>query len=467
MKSGLLQNAHWAYFGKEKSRFSIVRSPESGVRSLESGVRSLQSGGAYRLQTTGYQLLASYADSSRKSKRGVCSPESGVRSLQSGVRSPESGVWRRLQTTDYRLPTTGLEPLRGAFLVAAKQHQPNPGAAGEFLTDAVYGLDDHGFVLDDPFTLPAEQDQNHFNDKLVQDANGIVCQVSLQRGLVDLQGNEVLVGSGSCRVDEEPSYHERATVYLGIQGTPDPSWQRPLLDAAFHKGFVYVTPVVVQPDSHGRYVAAARLLLGGDSPGYSVEQIFYDPPDPNDNRDFTQLREVEVDPDGRVYVLNCHYLNRGDTLWVYDPNGQLACRRELEDLGITAPTGLCVSWHDPARLYVASAENSTDAASVKLYVLSARDLSPLPAIEIHNMGHITDIADDPATGTVCAVGFLIPRIPSVTELQAVDFLQRETFYLPRCAVIPYDNSGPVEANCPTDASGGSDLALPLSVIHRN
>lgn len=214
------------------------------------------------------------------------------------------------------------------------------------------------------------------------------------------------------------------------------------------------------------YVAAAKLKLGStsQSPGYSIERIFDDPPAANDNHAPAQLREVEVDDTGNVYVLNCHYLNSSDILWTYRPDGQLVARQELQDLDVNAPAGLCVSSHDPSKLYIASSQNPPDASTVKLYVLSSQDLSLSKTIDVRNMGHITDIAEDPATGTLCVVGFHMPVIPSQTQLQNVSILSQRPFYQARFAVIPADGSGPVQAVCPSDVSTANDMALPLSVI---
>ena len=78
-----------------------------------------------------------------------------------------------------------------------------------------------------------------------------------------------------------------------------------------------------------------------------IEQLFADPPMPNDNQAVTQLREVEVERHGNVYVLNCHYRNGSDVLWAYDANGQLMDRCELQAIEIAAPIGLCVSTFAP------------------------------------------------------------------------------------------------------------------------
>jgi len=279
-----------------------------------------------------------------------------------------------------------------------------------------------------------------------------------------------IVAPGSIPIDWEARCEGPATVYIGLQQTEDGSWSRPLLDAAFDaQGRVYVVPVVVKPAAGKSYVAAARLKLTdtGQGPGYSIEHLYDDPPDPGDNRDLTQLREVEVDRAGNVYVLNCCRDNSSDILWVYGNDGQLArppCELQVLQIQITAPTGLCVS-SDASRVYLASCENPPDANSVKLYVLPSQDLSRPHEIEIRDMGHITDIAEDPVTGTICVVGFIMLSIPSESDIQDAErILSQPPFYRPRVVTIRPGDDGPVDAAYPTDAAATIDMALPLSII---
>jgi hypothetical protein len=49
-------------------------------------------------------------------------------------------------------------------------------------------------------------------------------------------------------------------------------------------------------------------------------------------------------------------------------------------------------------------------------------------------------------------------------MQRGDILHRPPFYSPRFATIRPGDSGPVDAVPPGELSGGSDMALPLSVI---
>jgi hypothetical protein len=74
------------------------------------------------------------------------------------------------------------------------------------------------------------------------------------------------------------------------------------------------------------------------------------------------------------------------------------------------------------------------------------------------MGHITDITEDPATGSLWVVGFTMPVY--MTSLPA-NLSQLTQFYDPYLAEVPYDSDGPVSA---TNLSSAGDLALPLSIV---
>ncbi len=365
-----------------------------------------------------------------------------------------------------------LQESTGRFLVAAKRYEHRPGQTDDFLSDRLYGLDPNGTLVGEPIALTCDR----LNGRLVRDHRGTLYQVNLELGLICLTDEKPIVAPGHLPMDREDRHGERATVYVGFQQIQGDSWGHPLLDAAFDAdGCVYVVPVVVAPAKAKPYLAAAKLGLDNPNqvPGYSLKQIFDDPPFANDNYNLTQLREVEVDDACNVYVLNCHHGNSSDILWVYGSDGKLVSRTELQKLGISAPIGLRVSSHEPSKLYLASSENEPNAESVKLYVLSSADPNVLQTIEIPDMGHITDIADDPATLTICVAGFIMQTIPSEPQIQKMTdlgqgsfftILREKPFYEPRVAIIPFGPDGPVKVIYPADASGASELRLPLSVI---
>jgi len=358
---------------------------------------------------------------------------------------------------------THLDDIRCEFLVAGKRYKHRENDIDDFLSDRLYGLSASGKVVGGPFAMT----QDRFNGKLVRDSNGILYQLNLELGLVRIADNARVVPPGVVSVEIEPRYSLPARVHVGCQSGEGAYGGRPLLDAAFDaEGYVYVAPVVVVAEIGNPYVAAAKLRLGeqGDSPAYSIEQLFADFCAPNDNQVVTQLREVEVDCHGNVYMLNCHCLNSGDILWAYEADGQLLARCELQAIEIPAPIGLCASTYDDSRLYLASSLNPPDANRVTVHVLSSYDLSRFRTVEVRNMGHITDITEDPTTGTICVIGFRMPVIPCESDIQDVAILHRAPFYEPCFATIPYDSTSPVEALCLTDVSPDSDIALPFSII---
>jgi hypothetical protein len=245
-------------------------------------------------------------------------------------------------------PTQGLASLpeiHGRFLVAAKRYLHREGMEeDDFLSDRLYALDSDGSLVDGPFQMTKDR----FNGKLVRDPAGGLYQLNLELGLVRLADDTVVVGPGSFFVEQPSRYGPSVAVHVGLA---EGSWGCPLLDAAFdEQGYLYVVPVVVDSPGQALYAATAKLKLDTTSldPSYRIEQLFDELPPADDNQDVNQLREVEVDRDGNVYVLNCHYRNRSDILWAYRPDGTCRARLELQKLGISAPVGLCVSSFDPS-----------------------------------------------------------------------------------------------------------------------
>ncbi len=358
-----------------------------------------------------------------------------------------------------------LQQIPGMFLVATKGYKAWNKSSYDFLSGRLYGLDVTGTAISGRIDVTQRQDR--LNGKLARDRDGTLYQVNLELGLVRITDGEQIVTPGVLSTNSEPRWGLPADVYIGFQETDSDSWGRPLLDAAFDKEYVYVVPVVVDPASEtpSPYLAAARLKPGDTS---QSPRIFDVPLDVNDNIDPNQLREVEVDAMGRVYVLNRQYRNSSDFLWVYDSEGGLVAQQELAGIGITAPTGLCVSSQQNSTLYLASTENEPNADSATLYVLSlsSHELSLTKKIQIRNMGHVTDIAEDPGTGTVCVLGFVMPSIPSKSDLQNIAaMLKRDPFYQPRLATIRPSENGPVDAVCPAGASSADKWALPLSIVY--
>ena len=329
-------------------------------------------------------------------------------------------------------------------------------------SDALTKLKDRLYMLNrqGQYVNVAEPLYNYANSNLVQDANGEVYQVNLGNGLMRLSDGKSVVPPGTFYVTSEPRYGVDAKVCIGLHKEWDGDWWgRAVLDAAFDsQGYVYVIPVVVEPNDPNKeaYTAAAKLQLSlSGTPPYSVVQLYY--AQNADNPNEPGLREIEVDGDKNVYVINASGPSSSNILWVYDTNGTIKNYLKLvdpnNDINIPAPIGMHVS-NTTEMLYLASAKNNPEAISTMVFGLSTDDLSLNRSITISGMGHVTDITEDPTTGKLWVVGFKMEDIPEYPDPYA------EPFYYPYLAEIPiYSNS--VQANSLSDAN---DLALPFSIL---
>ncbi|MHC4602994.1 MAG: dockerin type I domain-containing protein [Planctomycetota bacterium] len=366
------------------------------------------------------------------------------------------------------LLTAELADFEGALLIAGKRFATD---VPDFLSDRLYGFDEQGNFVSGPLAM----DNDRLNGRLVRDYEGELYQLNLEEGLVRLSDQNIVIPRNqSFSFGSEPRSSGPATIYVGLQGQLENTWGRAIMDAAFDsQGDVYITPVVVFPDSGGAYIASVKLEL---EPSYHVVTIYDELPLPTDNQDPTYLHEIEVDDQGRVYTINNCYINNSDILRVYDSNGQVIKRCELQNLsildgsvGIYAPIGLCCSRYDNSRLYLASSASplgQPDAESTSLYIISKDDLIQssgdpnVQTIDINGMGHITDITEDPLTGTLWVVGFTEPE--HITRLET-DLSLQSQFYQPYLAIVPY-NSSTVEAVYLSDADPNNDLGLPVSIV---
>ena len=341
----------------------------------------------------------------------------------------------------------------GSLLIAGKRFD---AVYQDFLSDRLYEFDESNNLVGGPYAMPTAR----LNGKLVRDHNDLLYQINVEDGLVRFSDLSSVIPRGQgYSVSSEPRYGLPATVYVGFQDHLENTWGRPVLDAAFDsQGNVYVTPVVVDTGVGNPYLAAAKLAFAPtETPPYNVVQIYDDPPLPASSQARDNLCEIEVDDSGNVYVINSGYTNNSDVLWVYNSDGDVN-KCELQNLGIFGPVGLCCSSYDNSRLYIASSMSEPDADSVSLYVLSTADLTLVQSITINNLGHITDVAEDPLTGTLWVTGFTMPEY--MTYLPA-NLSAMPQFYLPYLAAVSYGSSGPVQA---TNLSSAADLGLPLSVV---
>ncbi|MHC5060511.1 MAG: hypothetical protein ACYTFK_05450 [Planctomycetota bacterium] len=372
------------------------------------------------------------------------------------------------------VPSTGpvdLEGFEGSFLVSGKMYDPSGGSTAlKYLTDRLFGFGELAQFVD-----RFEPVYDRANGRLVTDSDGEIYQLNHEAGLVRLADAEPIIPSGQDSVTE-PRYGLAANVYVGLQGTVDNWSGRPILDAAFDSGgFVYVVPVVVEPvtDPNLTYTAAAKLQLTGGSGSYEVVQL-YDDPDAgseHDNRELNWLREIEVDSDGLVYVVNAHSINESDVLWVYNAaTGDMEARFGLSDpnagVYLPAPVGMHVS-DTTGKLYIATSRNHPEATSTSLYVISKDDLlvsAPdelsVQTVGIDGLAHINDVTVDPVTGTAWVLGFKMENIP----YQPTAVLP--AFYEPYITMVPYGSGTAAEAVSLYDPNSGpeSNLALPKSIV---
>ncbi|MHC4152127.1 MAG: right-handed parallel beta-helix repeat-containing protein [Planctomycetota bacterium] len=353
-----------------------------------------------------------------------------------------------------KLQTSELADFEGPFLISGKKFD---SGNQDFLSDRLYEFDENGNFIGGAYST----NHDRVNGKLVRDYDGELYQINLEEGLIRLSDSSFVIPRGdSFPFGSEPRYGQSAMVYVGFQDQGEDTWGRPILDAAFDsEGYVYVTPVVVVPDAGDPYVASAKLeLVPIETPPYHVVEIYDDPPLPIDNQDRSNLREIEVSIDGTVYVINSYHTNNSDILWSYDVNGVVVNKCELQNLGIYGPIGLYCSYYDDSRLYLAPSLSEPDANSTSLHVLSTVDLTLIHSIDINDMGHITDITENPNDGTLWAIGFTTPQYMSTLPGNLSLMPQ---FYDPYLAIVPYESNQPVVADQLSDAN---DLALPLSVV---
>jgi hypothetical protein len=299
------------------------------------------------------------------------------------------------------------------------------------------------------------------NIKIVRDPNGQLYELNAESGVRRLDTlHTTIIPRGQTTYAKEPRYNKSATIYVGIKGEGANAVGRPILDAAFDaNGYAYVVPVVVNPDGNEPYAAAAKLqLLSSGSPPYNVVKLYDDPPLPGDNQYRNNLREIEIDSAGNLYVLNAHSLNESDVLFRYKPNGTIE-RIELAkpDVNLPDPIGMYMS-NATDMLYLASAQyNSEDYSSSVILGFSTSKggsrTAPTRSITITNMQLAASITEDPVTGSLWVVGFNmdVPEYPDPTQ---------PPFYYPRLAKVPLGSNN-VQAQ---SLSGAHDLAMPLSVL---
>jgi hypothetical protein len=364
---------------------------------------------------------------------------------------------------------SGLEGFSGDILIAGKEYNASAPTYGQsYLTDRLYGFDEDGGFTSGPFAMGSDR----LNSRVIRDHDSNFYQLNMLRGLVRISDSNSIVPPGIVPYASDPRYSAAVDVIIGLSGS-DTNWLgRPIVDAAFDAdGFVYIAPVVVDPNGNGPpYTAVVKLQLQEENdPPYQVVQMYDDPTAVNTvdgtNPSLDCLREIELDENGYLYVVNSHDLNQSDILWVYDTTSldsnpvhsfRVDMGNPAGSVYLPAPVGMHVS-NAGHMLYMGSSLNTPDDTSVELKGLSTDDFTTITrTVTISNMGHITDITEDPVTGTIWAVGFKMTTIPPEISLPS------GPFYEPYLAKIPYNSSA---VTAVAISSGGvNDLALPLSVV---
>lgn len=341
------------------------------------------------------------------------------------------------------------------LLISGKTSEMNPSSK---LKDSLYAFNNEG-----QFVGSFDPASDRCNIRLVKGPDGEIYQLNSETGLLRFDSSDtVIVPPGEIRLSNitEPRYNTSATVYVGVQDKGADSFGRPILDAALDSEYVYVVPVVVDPDGEEAYEAAAKLrLLEGASPPYEVVQLYDDPPLPNDNQYRNYLRELEIDNSGNLYVLNVHAINESDILWRYRPDGTFE-RMDLGnpdgDIYIPSPTGMYISKTTDMLYLTSAAYNPSDPEETVVYGFSTNGSLSLERSVTVGIQNITCITEDPQTSTIWVAGFDMYGIPPYPNPYQM------AFYYPILAKIPpgSDNVKHFLLYSP----GNHDLALPMSIL---
>jgi hypothetical protein len=328
-------------------------------------------------------------------------------------------------------------------------------------------------------------DLGPMNGKLIKGPDEEIYLVNHAAGVVRLADSEVVVTAARFDLESDPRFGTPARVHVGLgqesvfmEGWTDsvPAWVgRPVMDAVFDAaGDLYVVPVLVQPDAGKAYsdanepyemAAKLRPLEAGDPP-YELVRLYGDHPRPGDNQYLNNMRAIDLDAGGNLYVLNTHSINRSDILWVFDVvTGAVKSRVELANpgdrcfLGDRGATAMHLS-RSRNELYLAPSLNDPEANTSIVHVLSTDPLRTIGSIEVCGMGHITDIAEDDSTGTLWVTGFTMENIPEYIDLSA------EPFYRPCLAKVPSPGNVTVAASCLWDGNriSDNDIALPTAIL---
>lgn len=328
----------------------------------------------------------------------------------------------------------------------------------------VYSRDNDRFT-----TFTPAPDYDRLNTRLVRGCGEKVYIVNTKHGLLDLCA-KVIVGPSRHTVAREPRYQQQATVTVGLQGSLEDSYGRPLLDAACYDGDIFVVPVVVTPEGHPSYLAAARIKPDVSDDDYLVTlyaPALWQDRMPRDNPNLNGLRDIEVDNQGTVYLLNVYRLNESTQLSIFDTNGTPTGRPITLDsqdpnnrrihppTRINDPVGFCLA-NTGAIAYMASGQHQQENGVfyTTVYALATESWTLERKIRVSGMQHLTGLIEDPQSGNLWAIGFNLDPIPATVNAFEIPR------YMPVWAIIqPQDT----EVSALTPGSS-SELALPTSIL---
>jgi hypothetical protein len=381
----------------------------------------------------------------------------------------------------------------GASLILAGK----PGTAGT-QQDYLYSTDTSGACFGSavrPPSMPASGGSYRSNGRLIRDGNGSLYQVHATQGLIRMDTAEVILPPVSF-FNFDPGLGPNVDVYVGVNDVGGGEFVgRPLLDVAFdpaNPNILYVVPVVCVPtDSSNPFKAAAKLLRNGAS--LSLQQIYgYNPAfDPTPvsittdeyddivlEPDKQQLREVEVDSLGNLYVLNGQAYNRNDWLLLYQTAGGTSSEIAVNLSGtVRAPSNMLLSKVVSNRLYLASAYSDPGLSQTRLYRFSitrsgsvATNVALSSTVLIDNptgvdqgygfFGVVTGVTEHPTTGELYLTGFTAPRYGDDATFSGAETL----FTLPTFRQVGTTEPGPLTASALT-AAACNGLALPVSIAY--
>jgi len=371
-----------------------------------------------------------------------------------------------------------------AILIAGK---PNGSGQQE---DFLYSIETTGTCLGAQPSLPAGGEASRSNGRLVKDGSGNIYQIHGEQGLLKFDG-QVVVG---------PSYFpdfDGKGVYVGLNDAGGGNFVGfPLLDVTFchtDDTVLYVVPVLVAPSGGGcPYKAAAKLQLQGGG-NYNIVELYGMNPtdDPSVTitplygcrailePDVQQLREIEVDAFGNLFVLSAQALNANDWVLMYDElTGTSSEQRVLISSFLEGPTAMLASRVED-KLYLASSVNALQTAQTRVFCFdiqrsgnTATGLILDETIDIQNptngdmgFGHlatITSIQQAPGYGTLYVTGFTMPRFDPDKPYDDPEFdpSAGSIMATPTFAIIPPGSGSPIvaaEITC-------HDLALPISTV---